>query len=146
MSNGDRHDDEAALLAAMTAEIRALIEKGEPMVVAFRPLSAVQLAGLVQLALRHPGRGVEHHHKIGLEFIDSVRQYFAGKPAVLEILRRGDDPAYDTRRGISLNPNSSITHVQIAELRTAVAAGAGHECDEWFDASGFCALCDREQP
>jgi hypothetical protein len=59
-----------------------------------QPQSALQLAGVVQLALRHPGlQGVS---RLAAErFLAGVRNYFADCPAVLEVLRRGDDPSED---------------------------------------------------
>ena len=32
---------------------------------------------------------------------------------------------------------------QIPQLRRDVAAGSGHECDEWRAVDGRCRLCDR---
>jgi hypothetical protein len=91
---------DAHLLAAMTAEVLTLTNESEPMVLGLRPLSVVQLAGLIQLALRHD-RLSEQLRTVGVSFIDSVREYFAECPATLEVLRRGDDPRYDvtTERG-----------------------------------------------
>lgn len=37
----------------------------------------------------------------------------------------------------------SYSHHEVNELRRDVANGAGHECSEWWDARGRCALCDR---
>jgi len=87
-------DVDAKLLACMAAEILTLNEEGEPMVIALQPLSAVQLAGLIQLALRHDGI-TDTLREIATTFVDSVREYFAEMPATLEILRRGDDPSQD---------------------------------------------------
>jgi len=84
-------DDE--LLALMTEEV---IQHEAPIEVVLRPVSAVQLAGLLQLALRHP-RIMENDQSrlFAVTFIEHVRAYFADAPATLEILRRGDDPRYD---------------------------------------------------
>lgn len=90
-------DVDAQLLTAMTGEIMALMEAEEPMVVALQPLSAVQLAGLVQLALRHAGV-TEQLRGIATTFVDSVREYFEDCPATLEVLARGDDPTQDVPR------------------------------------------------
>jgi len=89
---------DAQLLACMAAEILALNEEGEPMVIALQPLSAVQLAGLIQLALRHDGV-TDTLREIATRFVDSVREYFAESPATLEVLRRGDDPSHDAVSG-----------------------------------------------
>jgi hypothetical protein len=87
------HLDEQ-LLAAMTAEIAA---REEPITLVLRPLSALHLAGLIQLAMRHPGTHTsEAHDWIARMFLEHVRAYFADAPAVLEVLRRGDDPTQDT--------------------------------------------------
>lgn len=61
------------------------------------PLVAVQLAGLLQLALRREGTEADIR-AAGREFLEAVREYFAECPAVLEVLRRGDDPARDVPR------------------------------------------------
>jgi hypothetical protein len=82
-----------ALLAAMVAE---LATREAPIEVVLRPLSALHLAGLLQLALRHPETSASSAHaRIANTFIELVRAYFAGCPATLEILRRGDDPTED---------------------------------------------------
>lgn len=82
------------LLGAMAAEIRALDAEGDLMMIQVSPLSAVQLAGLLQLALRHDG--VEGSiREAALLFLYDVREYFATCPAVLEVMRRGEDPAHD---------------------------------------------------
>ena len=88
---------DAELLACMAAEILTLNAEGEPMVIALQPLSAVQLAGLIQLALRHDGL-TPVLREIATTFVDSVREYFAESPATLEVLRRGDDPSQDLGR------------------------------------------------
>jgi hypothetical protein len=87
------HDLDPDLLAAMVAELET---REEPITLVLRPLSALHLAGLLQLALRHPGTSSsEAHYVIAKTFIEHVRGYFAVAPAVLEVLRRGDDPAND---------------------------------------------------
>jgi hypothetical protein len=86
-------DIDAELLAAMVAELET---REEPLTLVLRPLSALHLAGLLQLALRHPGTSTsEAHYRIAVTFIEHVRAYFADAPAVLEVLHRGDDPAHD---------------------------------------------------
>lgn len=88
---------DAALLARMVAEIRTLDDADAPWLVAIPALPAVQLAGLLQLALRHDGTS-GNIRETAVWFLDGVREYFADCPAVLEILRRGDDPAFDIHR------------------------------------------------
>ncbi len=85
---------DAALLRTMAAELRALEHEDEPMYLMLSPLVAVQIAGLLQLALRHPGTKADIRDA-ALGFLNAVREYFAESPAVLEILRRGDDPTQD---------------------------------------------------
>lgn len=86
--------DDAAILAALTAEILTLEAEGEPMVVEFRPHTVFQLAGLLQLALRHPG--VQHTTRdAARQFLASARDYFAESPAIRMVLDYGDDPAQD---------------------------------------------------
>jgi hypothetical protein len=88
-------DLDPELLAAMVREMRT---HEAPITLVLRPLSALHLAGLLQLALRHPGTSAsEAHWYAATTFIEHVRAYFADAPATLEVLRRGDDPAHDTR-------------------------------------------------
>jgi hypothetical protein len=69
-----------------------------PLTFVLRPLSALQLAGLLQLALRHPDLSAAHQ-AVAATFIEHVRTYFADAPATRELLRRGDDPAHDAPPG-----------------------------------------------
>jgi hypothetical protein len=85
---------EAQIIANLTAEILDLEEVGEAMVIAFRPVTAFQHAGLVQLALRHPELQ-ENNREAAIRFLTAVREYFADCPAVLDVLDRGDDPSQD---------------------------------------------------
>jgi len=136
-------DDE--LLALMTEEV---IAHEAPIEMVLRPLSALHLAGLLQLALRHPGtREHEDAYYVAVTFLEHVRAYFADAPATLEVLRRGDDPAYDggRRQPPPDFPNSRIGAVTLARLRAEVSAGAGHDCEEWWSMGGRCVLCDRRR-
>jgi hypothetical protein len=83
--------DEGELAHSMALELEAL---EAPIEVVLRPVSALQLAGLLQLALRHPSVDGPAR-QTALTFLAHVRAYFAEAPAVLEVLRRGDDPAFD---------------------------------------------------
>jgi len=47
------------------------------------------------------------------------------------------------RDGLRLAP--TLDTIGLAELRDAVAHGAGHACDEWQDGAGHCLLCDANQ-
>jgi hypothetical protein len=84
---------EAELVDQMAVEMQRC---ETPIEIVLRPLSAFQLAGLLQLALRHPGVDGSAA-RTGRTFIDHVRGYFGDQraPAVLEVLRRGDDPRED---------------------------------------------------
>jgi len=82
--------DEAQLLADMARELQA----APLMALTLRPETAFALAGVVQLALRHPDLAGTPR-STAETFLAGVREYFASAPAVLEALRRGDDRAHD---------------------------------------------------
>jgi hypothetical protein len=84
--------DEATLFTRLAQELRA--KAPTPMEIGFHPASALELAGLVQLALRHPGVTSDLRNT-AMRFLTDIRQYFSDCPAVLEVLRLGDDPARD---------------------------------------------------
>ena len=84
-------DDDETLIHKGTTELMA---HEQPLEFVLRPMTAFQLCALLQLALRHPGTTGESR-RTALTFIEHVRAYFADAPAVLEMLRRGDDPAYN---------------------------------------------------
>ena len=73
---------------------RELAAKTEPMQIVMRAFTVMQLTGLVQLACRHSAVSREHRAVAAL-FLDNVRAYFADCPTMLEVMRRGDDPAQD---------------------------------------------------
>jgi hypothetical protein len=77
-----------AVVKAMSREIAA---KTAPMELVCRPETALQLTGLVQLALRHPGMSPTLR-ATGGRFLTGVREYFADCPTVLDVIRSGDDP------------------------------------------------------
>jgi hypothetical protein len=80
----DRSDEQLVLDMATELSVRE-----SPITVVLRPLSALQLVGLIQLALRHPQ--VEDANRLtGVIFIAHVREFFADAPAVLEVIRRGE--------------------------------------------------------
>jgi hypothetical protein len=85
---------EAEILVAVTAEMLTLEAEGEPMLVEFNPVSVFQLAGLLQLALRHPDVQASNR-ETAQRFLVSAREYFAESPAVLRVLDMGDDPTQD---------------------------------------------------
>ena len=90
----DPHPD-TQILGALVAELQTC---DEPLVLGpLDPLEALQLAGLIQLARRHPHLS-DAHTAIAAAVVDTVRAYFEGRPAILEVLDRGDDPAQDVPR------------------------------------------------
>ena len=59
-----------------------------------QPVTVFHLCGILQLALRHPKLG-DPSRQVAQQFLTGARDYFADCPAVLEVLRRGDDPSED---------------------------------------------------
>jgi len=60
----------------------------------FSPISMFRAVGILQLAARHPG--LDENHRLFIRtFIEHARHFFEDCPSVLEIIRRGDDPAED---------------------------------------------------
>lgn len=86
-----------AALDAMTVHrmVEELQAMRGPLEIVFQPASALTLAGVVQLALRHPELGAGANRAAAERFLEGVRAYFADCPTVLDVLRRGDDPAED---------------------------------------------------
>lgn len=81
----DTASREDAVVAAMVEELRDM----DPMVLTMAAASALALAALVQLALRHPG--VEGNNRAaGERYLARTRDYFDACPATLDILDRGD--------------------------------------------------------
>jgi hypothetical protein len=85
--------DADAIVRAMAREVAAKVEES-PMELVLRPETVIQLTGLVQLALRHPGVSPTLRATAG-RFLTGVREYFADCPTVLDVIRRGDDPGED---------------------------------------------------
>jgi hypothetical protein len=83
--------DEAAMVQGMAKE---LMEREAPLTLVLRPITSIQIAGLLQLAMRHPGISPDLQ-RTGQTVLEHVRAFFADCPTVLEVLRRGDDPAHD---------------------------------------------------
>lgn len=71
------------------------ISSSGPLTLVISPLEAVRLAGLLQLAGRHQAVSGEDHRFAISWFLSHVRRHFAGCPATLEVLRRGDDRQFD---------------------------------------------------
>lgn len=66
---------------------------GERTTLTIGPFSAITMIGALQLAMRHPEMST-FQRGILAEFIDQMRPMFAGTSGE-EIIRRGDDPAFD---------------------------------------------------
>jgi hypothetical protein len=92
MERPDDVPDPALLRDAMAIanEMRRLA----PCEIGFKPDSMLRLVGLLQLTLRHPNIGKSHREFVQ-SFIAHARAYFADCPAVLDVIRRGDDPRND---------------------------------------------------
>ncbi len=102
--------------------------------VEFRAQTVMEMVALLQLADRHPAIAPNLRATIRA-FVDGARAYFEDCPAVLELIRRGDEPAFDVHReddvGVSFAVRRATEREQFdALIRTArakVADGAGHE-------------------
>jgi len=81
------HED----LDIVLRELSALEPMGP---IGYRPETVLQLVGLIQLALRHPAV-TQAIRATGVRFIEAAREYFAACPAVLDVIRRGDDARED---------------------------------------------------
>lgn len=68
--------------------------KNELFEIAFKPITLVQFAGLLQLAMRHQ-HVPESHREVFEQFMGMVRAYFDDCPTTLGILERGDNPDFD---------------------------------------------------
>ncbi len=66
------------------------------MEIVLAPVSAFQLAALLQLTLRHPLLQASNR-AFAERVVAGVREYFAESPIVLAILDQGDDPSQDVR-------------------------------------------------
>ena len=86
---------EPEIVAEMARELQAK----EPMGIVLAPPTVIQLTGIIQLAMRHPGlRRDRDVYAAAERFLGAVREYFADCPATLDVIRRGDDPAQDVER------------------------------------------------
>jgi hypothetical protein len=61
-----------------------------------KPSEALTLVAQLQLAARHPNNA-GHGKQLAISFIDAIRVWFATHAcmAVVDVIRRGDDPAHD---------------------------------------------------
>jgi uncharacterized protein YggL (DUF469 family) len=83
-------DDDAATVARMVTEIA----NRRPLELVLSGSAAIQLAGLLQLAQRHPKLDT-NNRRTATMIVEQIRAYFADAPATLDAMRRGDDPAND---------------------------------------------------
>lgn len=68
----------------------------QPMELGLKPGSVLSLVAALQLASRHPQ--FKDHFEVAATaegFIAAAREYFAGCPASLEVIRRGGDPTQE---------------------------------------------------
>lgn len=87
--NGDSGNGHA-LVAAAAEELSHYVQR--PLTIVMRAAVAQQVAGLVLLGLQQiPAES--DLAGAGKWFLEHVRAYFKGSPAVLELLRRGDPPS-----------------------------------------------------
>lgn len=115
---------EEEILKRMIGEIASC---EQPLEFAIAPLNAMQLAGLLQLALRHPG--VEPNTRLAAAtFIKAVRFYFRELPAISEVLRRGYRDA-----GVFTCPHCGMTSHNPNDVAHAYC-GACHRFAEDEDA------------
>lgn len=85
-----RHEPQRIVLMVDELARKAL----SPMELTLRPISVFQLTALVQVAMRHPGVSDSLRETVEM-FLAGARDYFADCPTVLDVVRRGDDPAED---------------------------------------------------
>jgi hypothetical protein len=76
------------------ADLAFELEDRPPIELVLQPVTALHLAGLLQLVLRHPELRPANR-EVAEAILASVRFYFTDAPAALEVLRRGDDPTQD---------------------------------------------------
>jgi len=86
---------EAQVLELLAAELQT--QTSHMVLGPFEPTEALMIAGLLQLAMRHPDLGVPHR-ELAAEIVDAVREYFHDAPTALAVIDRGDDPTQDMPR------------------------------------------------
>jgi hypothetical protein len=85
---------EGTLLKALTTEMELLHRAGDGGMVGMSCLTAFQVIGLLQLALRHQGLGPEVR-RTGEGLIRDLADWFEEYPACSLVIRRGNDPRED---------------------------------------------------
>jgi hypothetical protein len=78
----------------MADELLGIMDRRGPLELQLHPSTVLVLAGLLQLAARHPSL-TELHRGAITSILAATRVYFAACPMTLEALRMGDDPAFD---------------------------------------------------
>jgi hypothetical protein len=100
--------DERELLARLAEEIGGLMLSGQRLSIEIDPLQVLQVAGVLQLAFRHPAilEAAGESANSAAELLAAFRQFFQelGADYALEILRRGDDPTHDKPHAARLRP------------------------------------------
>ena len=92
---GDQDEIQKLLLQALAADVLELHAEAKAMEMGLAPITAFQVCGLLQLALRHPGLSPELR-LVGDRLVALFEQWFdAGAPAAAIAIRRGADPAHD---------------------------------------------------
>jgi len=89
----------------------------DPMQLVLAAPTAFQLAGLLQLVLRHPHVDGTNR-RAATRFVDGVRTYFKQTPpatATLSVLRDGDDPTQDRRPDPAV-PESTLAAAELSSV------------------------------
>ena len=84
-----------ARVHAIAQELRQVADQDGPALFMLEALPLLQIAGALQLALRHPEFPDSHRPAVDAFLADIVREYFAACPTVLALLEAGDNPAND---------------------------------------------------
>lgn len=108
--------DDAAIAQAIAHEIWS--KTPAPMELVLRPHTVFALVALLQLATRHPGP-TDDIRAAADRFIAAAREYFADCPTVLEVIRRGDDPAEDQANDQKLTAGDLVIAAAIPLLNAA---------------------------
>lgn len=86
--------------AQTTADLAHELETYAALPLDMRAITAFQMAGVVQLAMRHPDLP-PNVRRTASAFLEIIRAHFHAAPTVLDVLRRGDNPRHDRPRDAS---------------------------------------------
>jgi hypothetical protein len=102
--------DDADLLKLATEDIVAIAAERVEFYMQFDAATLFSLASIVQLAKRHPNFPSKPGGVAGAatSFLDQIREAFDGSPALMELLRRGEDPQHDLTVEPAKTPAPSI--------------------------------------